>query len=105
METDLERGPFRSAEPTREARRARERQASWARVEQQTEIALADERSRERRRDRLAWAALAVALVLTGVVAALFASTDGVGAPLSCPALALLCSCALVVRWRRTVRR
>lgn len=101
---DPERGPFRTAEPTVEARQAREREASFERVRERTAEAIAAEQRRERGYDRLAWGALAVSvLALAGLGAALVESQAYL--PLACPAFALLVVSTLVVRLRSVARR
>lgn len=100
---DADAGPFRTAEPTAEVRLAREREASFERVRAGTEAALEADRRRERWRDRLAWAALAITSAATLVVFALVAARASVGAPLVCPAIAALVSSILVVAFRRRV--
>ncbi len=103
VEPDPERGPFRSAAPTPEALLAREREASWARVEQITRALLAEERERERRRDRMAWAAAIASLIVLVAVVVLAMVDRELGAPLFCPALAFFASSVFVVRTRRRV--
>lgn len=98
---DREAGPFRTAEPTHEARLVREREASFERVRAWGEEAVRAEERREQRRDRLAWAALVVSALATLGVVALAGARASVGAPLVCPAVAALISAILVVAARR----
>ncbi|MCZ7684219.1 MAG: hypothetical protein M5U28_37750 [Sandaracinaceae bacterium] len=99
---EREAGPFRTAEPTPEVRLAREREASFERVRAWSEEAAQAEQRRERSRDRLAWAALALsALATLGAVA--LTGVRATAAPFVCPAGAALFSAIVVVavRWRR----
>ncbi len=94
---DLVAGPFRTAEPTPEARQAREREASWERVRVATEAALRGERRRERLLDRLAGAAVIATAVVTAGVLVLAAYETTAGAPLVCPSIAAAISAVFVL--------
>jgi CHASE2 domain-containing sensor protein len=99
-------GPFRTPEPTTEARLQKARHASWARVERLTTEAMEAEQRRARRLDRLAWVGLAFSLLVLGAVI-LSAGTPRGGHWLAwiCPAIALVISAALAVGYRRRMGR
>ncbi|MCC6875419.1 MAG: hypothetical protein IT378_14020 [Sandaracinaceae bacterium] len=97
--------PFRRPEPTPEARDAQAREASLARVERETERAIATARKRERIFDVLAWSLLAgpvtagllsVGLAALGVEHVLW---------MLCPASAGLIAAILHLAYRARLRR
>lgn len=99
-------GPFRTPEPTAEARLEKARHASWARVERITTEAMETERERARTLDRVAWLGLGLSILALGTVIALVA----VGGPSQwpaflCPAAALALSAAFGVGYRRRIAR
>lgn len=99
-------GPFRTPEPTVEARLEKARHASWARVEQLTAEALEAERRRARVIDRAAWFGFGVSVLVLGAVLGLSQTPHG-GHWLawSCPAIALVISAAFGVGYRRRIGR
>lgn len=99
----MEDGPFRSPQPTEDARRARQREVSLERVQDLTASAIDEETRRERRRDAWAIAAFVVSLIATGLLG-LWTRVDGSSLPLMCPAIALVATTALVAFARLRAR-
>lgn len=79
-------GPFRTAEPTVEAQRAKENEASWARVSAATSAAIEAERRRQRRRRLAITAALVLLLVASVGIIGLAIVAGGSWTPFVCPA-------------------
>lgn len=95
-----EEGPFRTAEPTADARLASEREASLERVYDVTAEAIERERRSAARRESLSGAAFALSLLVAiGVVSA--ATFESVAWPFVCPALALVMIAGIVLFRRR----
>lgn len=102
--TEPEIGPFRTPEPTVEARRAKEHQASWARVSEATSAAIEAERRRQRRRHLAITAALALLIAAGASGIGLALVVGGSWTPFVCPAGAGIVASvfALVMRGRRS---
>ena len=100
--TEPEIGPFRTAEPTVEARRAKEHEASWARVSEATRAAIEAERRRQGRRHHAITAGLALLVAASVGVIGLALVVGGSWTPFVCPAGAGIAAAlfALVMRGR-----
>ena len=104
-ESETADGPFRTAEPTVDARLERARAASLERVAQATAEVVAREDAARRRGDRIAWAFLALSVLGLAVVVGLtFGTALRVGA-LVCPGIAGVLAASLVVLHRGRLRR
>lgn len=91
-----EAGPFRTAEQTEARRFERAREASFARVAEETERQIEAERARWNRWRQVARVVTALSMVLALGVLALAATVGRTWVAWSCPALALAISAGLV---------
>ena len=99
------RGPFRDPELTADARRTKEHDASWGRVQRLTDDQIDGERRSRERGDALAWLGLALALFVSGVSIALAFGQGGSWTPLVCPAIALAIASMLLLGHRARLRK
>ena len=100
--TEDPRGPFRTGEPSRERRLEQAREASFERVQRETERAIREQRARNQR----AWRGIAAITGLSvaglvGVAVLTMLGVRGAGAWV-CPALAVTISLGLVT-WKSRV--
>lgn len=92
-------GPFRTAEPTRDKRLERARDASFQRVRQTTALAMQEERRRERRMQRGFVLGLVMSLLASGAAVGLAALGHEAFLAWTCPAFAATISFALLA-WK-----
>jgi hypothetical protein len=96
-------GPFRTGEPTREARLRRAREESWARVARATAEAVEASRRRDAWWDGACRAVLGVAICAFVGVLALWSKGHREMGAFACPATAFVVASALAVMYRARV--